>query len=289
MSTLSLPPAPRIAAPMVERWLRESERELCARGLSAQTRRIYLPKIRRLLTELDRAPADIAPDDLLSYLEQTAAERRPSPATLAQTLSVLRFFFRYVHHHPALLLALSERPGAVAPPPPVVPRRGVLRLLAAAKTRRERVLVGLLYGSGLRLSECRRVRLRDVDGKRLRLLVRDRDGLPARLTVLSPHTWTQVRPMLGPATERPVLPGRGTRALGGRALQKTLQGLARRGGLGPGITPRVLRRSFAQAMRDNGLTPAEVEALLGLRRGESGPRPRVPGSVAPPPSAASPL
>lgn len=274
---------PRVpSAPQLEFLLSESDRVLREQGLSPQSRRIYLPKIRHLLTHLGHTPPEkMDPDWLTAYLKKLVAIRKPSPATLAQTLSVLRFFFRHVVYHAQALRLLRERTGVVPAPAAILTREQVLRMLAAGADPRSRAMVGLLFGSGLRLGECRRVRAGDFRNQGRVVVVRDGNHESARATVVSPRTGRDIALLVtGFAAQQLLFPGRGGGVIGSRAVQKLLQQLGNRSGVGPGTTPRVLRRSFARALQQQGVELATVEQLMGLRS---------PGFTTPPSGVLSPL
>jgi integron integrase len=109
---------------------------------------------------------------------------RASPSTHVQALSALIFLYRAV-----LLVEPPWIDGLVRPPrvprrPLVLTRDEVQRVLGSMNGV-TRIMAELLYGSGLRLLECARLRVKDVDFSAGHLLVRDTKGQKDRVTVLA--------------------------------------------------------------------------------------------------------
>jgi integrase/recombinase XerD len=286
----SLPPSPDPAArsvglPSHEAVLQTTRRRLLSRGLAPQTRKLYLTRIRHLLLSLRRHPFLASPREVVSGVERTPGWKTLGRPTQNQTLSAVRFFFREVAGRPEVLEALRGCPLRGFSPPPRLRPLDIASLLRVTRSPRDRVLIGLLYGSGLRLGEALGVRVGDVDLRALTLRVPGRGNRPGRITVLPrcllPDLWTLMR---RGASARPLLAGRRGRVVGTRAAQKILQRAGRDAGLLAGINSQVLRRCFAEHLYERGVHPSVVQTLLGLHPSRDGDiEPRLP------PGAKSPL
>ncbi len=240
------------------------------RALAPQTRRLYLSRIRRFLTEFGRPPRALAPREVRAYVDELAADPGRGRGSVLQTLTALRFLYRETVPRPEVMVALRARPRIVPLGPPVLSRDEALRLWRAAPTDRDRVLVGLLYGSGLRLGEALAVAVGDVDraGLRIRAAARPR-----------PRRWVPLSPRLDPHLAR-LIAGRSLwarllqsglgRPLSSRAAQNALERAGTRAGLGRRVTPSLLRRSFAAHLLDRGAAPCAVQLWLGQSEREGG-------------------
>ncbi len=262
-----------------ERLLRLTESRLVEKGLAPSTRRLYLARVRHLVSRIRRSPGEITPLDLRRYLEDLVRERRPGPGTLAQVLSTLRFYFREVVHRPDLSEQLPGRVAGCLPPAPVLPRVAVLAMLGSAGSERDRLLIGLLYGSGLRLTEARALRARDLQPAGARIQVAARGRRPARTTVLSPRMRFLVERRLRECVaETPLLSGGAGGGLGRKPGEQAVSRAAVAAGLPPGVRPRDLRRAFAAHLEADGIPPRVVDRLLG-RGPERGGREPLPDWV----------
>lgn len=155
-----------------------------ARHYSRRTERAYTGWIRRfILASGKRHPAELGPTEITSFLTSLAVDRRVAPSTQTQALSAILFLYREV-----LALELpwlehvvrAKRPHHV----PVVLSRAEVRAALGQMTGVPALMAGLLYGSGLRLLECCRLRVQDVDFGRYEVLVRAGKGARDRRTML---------------------------------------------------------------------------------------------------------
>jgi integron integrase len=226
--------------------------ELRARHYSARTEKAYVGWIRRFVLFHGRRPPELLGSaEVTAYLTHLALAGHVSAATQNQAFNALVYLFREVLSRE--LPGLAEIPRAKQPLrlPLVLAReevQAVLRELHGTPA----LMCALMYGSGLRLLECCRLRVKDVDFLRCELTVRDGKGRKDRLTML-------------PARLAPVL----RRHLERVALQHRhdLEGDA-----GHVALPRALARKYPHASRDwpwQWVFPAtriHVDAATGERR-----------------------
>ena len=154
------------------------------RRLSLRTERVYVGWIRRFIRYHGmRHPRELSEREVSEFLTYLAAERGVAASTQTQALCALLFLYEAVLERPlARLQDLTwARPRSRVPvvlTPGEV--QGVLRELQGTP----RLVATLLYGSGIRLLECLRLRVKDVDLERHEIRVRDTKGGRARVTVL---------------------------------------------------------------------------------------------------------
>jgi integrase len=142
------------------------------RHLSRRTEKAYVAWIRRfVLFHGKRHPAEMGPAEITSFLSMLATERRVSASTQNQALGALLFLYRAVLERDVPWLddlVRAKRPGRL----PVVLSRDEVRCLLQAMHGTPRLMATILYGGGLRLLECARLRVKDVDFDRFQLVVR---------------------------------------------------------------------------------------------------------------------
>jgi len=130
-----------------------------------------------------RHPRDMAGNEVAEFLSWLAVERKVSPSTQNQALAALLFLYREV-----LEIDLEWVEGVIrakkARRLPVVFDRKEIRAVMEELDSTPRLVVSLLYGSGLRLLECLRLRVKDVDFERRRIIVRQGKGNRDRATLL---------------------------------------------------------------------------------------------------------
>ncbi len=170
---------------------------LRARHYSPHTEKAYLAWVRRLVAFCGRRhPIDLAAGDVSAFLLRVAGRGQASASTQNQAASAIAFLFRDVlGRSPAGVVPLA-RARASARAPVVLTAAEVERLLCALRGS-NRILVALLYGSGLRLSECCRLRVRDLDFARRQVVVRGGKGAKDRTTLLPERLVAPLREHLG--------------------------------------------------------------------------------------------
>jgi integron integrase len=157
---------------------------LSARHYSRRTEKAYVGWIRRYIVFHDkRHPSTMGADEVNAFLSSLARDRQVAASTQNQALAALVFLYRDV-----LDLDLGDLGNMIrAKRPkrlPVVLTRDEIALLMSTMSGTPRLIALLLYGSGLRLLECLRLRIKDVDFAGKHLLIREGKGNRDRVALL---------------------------------------------------------------------------------------------------------
>lgn len=267
----------------IQRFLSYLAHERRAAARTVQTYGRDLWALREFLRE--RAlPLDAARVDLMvlrTYLASLFEHNRP--ATLARKMASLRAFYRYLMRHgevasnPASALRL---PKVRKPLPKFLPVRDAFQVMDAPSQgsadplkRRDRAILELLYGSGLRVSELAGLSLAALDLQEGMARVLGK-GDKERLVPLGPPSREALQAYLE-VRERLRSPKRGIRdpqavflgRLGTRLTARQVQNIVRRyGALGAGrgdLHPHALRHSCATHLLDAGADLRGIQELLG--------------------------
>jgi integron integrase len=157
---------------------------LRSRHYSRRTEEAYCHWIRRFAYFHGvRNPAEMSEPEINAFLSHLAVKERVSASTQTQALSAILFLYRHVLGRRVGDLGgviRARRPHRL----PVVLDRAEVRSLLANLRSDVRLMVSLMYGSGLRLSECLQLRVLEVDFVRREILVRDGKGNRDRRTML---------------------------------------------------------------------------------------------------------
>jgi integron integrase len=151
---------------------------------SIRTEQAYIDWIKRFILFNDkRHPRDMAETEVTRFLTHLARNDNVAASTQNQALSALLFLYKEVLKQEIGWLGHVER--AKRPPKlPTVLTRGEVKRIFTYLKGTERLMVGLLYGSGLRLMECVRLRVKDIDFAYVQIVVRDGKGGKDRVTML---------------------------------------------------------------------------------------------------------
>ena len=158
--------------------------EIRVRHYSIRTEETYLDWARRfILFHNKRHPKDMGADEVQSFLSYLATERNVAASTQNQAKSALLFLYRDVMH--IELPWLDEIIAAKSPKRlPVVLTSAETRRLLNAMSGTMGIVATLLYGTGMRLLEGLRLRVKDVEFVRREIVVREGKGNKDRVTML---------------------------------------------------------------------------------------------------------
>lgn len=151
---------------------------------SIRTEQAYLQWIKRyILFHGKRHPKDLGADELRAFLSDLAIRGQVSASTQNQALNAILFMYREVLKTELPWIDGVQRAKRSQRLPVVLTRQEVQALLAQFEGTIW-LMAGITYGGGLRLLECLRLRVKDLDLDRCELIVRDGKGQKDRITML---------------------------------------------------------------------------------------------------------
>lgn len=130
-----------------------------------------------------RHPRELGKDEVIAFLNHLARERSVAASTQNQALSALLFLYKEVLAQPLDWLDDLDRVKRPARVPTVLTVGEVRRLLAELEGTKW-LIASLIYGAGLRLRECLKLRVKDIDFDYSQVIVRDGKGGKDRVTML---------------------------------------------------------------------------------------------------------
>jgi integron integrase len=154
------------------------------RHYSPRTEEAYIGWIRRyILFHGKRHPRELGENDIAKFLSNLAVEGRVAASTQNQALNALLFLYKEVLRRELGFIGETvrvKRPAKL----PVVLSRSEVKVVLQHLPGDYKLMGQLLYGAGLRLLECLRLRVKDVDLQYLAIIVRDTKGGKERRTML---------------------------------------------------------------------------------------------------------
>ena len=166
---------------MAKKLLDQLSDTLRAKHYSYRTEEAYLDWVRRyILYHHKKHPAKMGADEIRAFLVHLAVERSVAASTQNQALSAILFLYREVLRQEIepILLTSAKRPERL---PTVLTHAETVSVLDQLDGA-HKLMAQLLYGSGLRLMECVRLRLKDLDFQYKTITVRDGKGEKDRIT-----------------------------------------------------------------------------------------------------------
>lgn len=157
---------------------------LRAKHYSYRTEQAYVDWVRRFILFHDkRHPNDMGDQEINAFVTHLATERRVAASTQNQALSAVLFLYRHVLEREIATPSSTLRARKSEHLPTVLSKREAQAVIAQMSGL-PKLMTQLLYGAGLRLMECVRLRVKDVDFDHHQLLIRDGKGEKDRSTVL---------------------------------------------------------------------------------------------------------
>ncbi len=164
-------------------WLFELTRKIQAKNYSIRTEKTYLNWVKQFDCFLrGRKFDDVAPRDIESFLSYLAVDRKVSKSTQNVALNSVVFLMREVLNRPADEYGFThaKRDQRL---PTVLSKDEIKRLLVHVADDYA-LMVGLMYGTGMRLMECVRLRVKDIDFDYSQIIVREGKGNKDRVVPL---------------------------------------------------------------------------------------------------------
>lgn len=240
------------------------ERELKLRNYSPKTIKTYtslLAKFVKHFHPLD--PRSLSPSLIKEYLYSLLQNEHASSATVDQTINALRFLYVDVYKA-RFKFGEIARPRSEKRLPVVLSREEVLQLLYAVKNPTHRLMLQLIYSSGLRVSEVVNLRVRDVQLYNLTLFVRGGKGHKDRITIFSDKIKADMLRQMGGKQPADFLfiTQRGGKYTT-RAVQKVFEHAVQQAGIQKTASCHTLRHCFATHLLEAGTDIRYIQNLLG--------------------------
>lgn len=230
--------------------------ELRLRGLSPMTVRNYSFFITKFLTHANKPAEQLAAEDAKHYLSSLFESK--SKNTIMLAAAALKFLYTEVLKKDFSAVKMPKKDKQL---PTVLSPDEIKALINAADTEKSRLMISLLYSSGLRVSEVVNLRVQDINFEESTGWVRRGKGAKDRLFVLSA---TLARSLKGYLAERQnAYVFSKEKPLTTRNIQKIIKLTTTRAGIQKKVTPHTLRHSFATHLLEQGTDIRVIQVMLG--------------------------
>jgi site-specific recombinase XerD len=239
--------------------------DMTLRNLSPATIEVYVWSVARFARYFNTPPDQLGPEQIRAYLLHLIHERRVSLSYYNQVRCALRFFYTVTLGRDWII----EPFGKVRQPrklPVVLSADEVAEFLLAIPHIKYRAILMTAYAAGLRVSDVTRLRVADIDSRRMVIRIVQGKGGKDRYVMLSPrllavlrHYWKAVRPR-----GEYLFPGnRPNQHISSDAVWAVCREVRQRAGLDKPISVHTLRHSFATHMLEGGADLRTIQVLLG--------------------------
>lgn len=243
--------------------------DMAMRRFGRETQHYYIREVERFATWLERSPHTATAEEVRSFQIEQQEAGMPVP-TMNMMVSALRFFFTQTLDRPDLSRKLV-RTRYERKIPTVLSMEEVKRLLEATTSLKHQAALSVAYGAGLRSAEVSKLKISDIDSKRMLLRIERGKGgryrnamLPDGLLILLREWWRAGRQQGVMHADGWLFPGMNANVpLSTRQLHRVVVEAARAADLSKRVGMHTLRHSFATHLLEDGVDIRIIQALLG--------------------------
>jgi len=252
------------------------ERNISILGRSPRTFDNYSRHVAAMALHFQCLPTELDPEQVKDYLyELQQRSNTPSQTYFKHTVYGLRFLLKteglpYGHLHLPSIARADKLPV-------ILSRQEIWAMLHKAQLLKHRLLIGLLYGCGLRCMEVRGIELKHLDFDRMLLHIVQSKGNKDRYVPLSQHLVRGIKKYI--AAERPMqflFEGSGNpegKGFDGRYSQRGVQWavktVAKQAGILKEVHTHMLRHTYATHLLEDGVNILTVQKMMGHANIES--------------------
>jgi integrase/recombinase XerD len=246
------------------------QRNISILGRSQKTFENYARHVAAIALHFNCLPTELDPEQVKDYLYLLQQRSKsPSQTYFKHTVYGLRFLLKteglpYEHLH----LPTIAKPKTVTV---ILSKEEVWRMIKVASLLKHRLLIGLIYGCGLRCSELINLKISDLDFDRKTLLVVQGKGNKDRMLPLSEHLIRGIKTYISTAQPKIyLLEGKAgmhgddfNSSYSNRGVQWVVKSIAKQAGILKDVHTHTLRHSYATHLLEDGLNILTLKELLG--------------------------
>ena len=238
--------------------------EITLRGYSKRTRESYIYAIEGLSRFVQQPLHRLSDSQLQDYFRHLSLNKQLSRATILLHLNAVNFLYKHVLHKSFdIAICWPKRKQKI---PDLLSKLEVRTIIERVDNEKYRVMLMLLYGCGLRISEVLNLKVSDIDGERQTLKIREGKGgkgrfviIPSSVLTLLRYYWCHYHPTswLFPS-------GRNRdEQLHQSSLRKQVKQAWRKSGVVKSCSPHSFRHAFATHQLEAGMSLHQLQHQLG--------------------------
>jgi integrase/recombinase XerD len=241
--------------------MKELITEIKIRGFSGQTLKTYLYQNKKFLKFTNKQAKNVEEADIKEYLAHLISDKKLQNTSVALAKAALKFYYDEVLDKN---IVSFKTPKLQRKLPQILTKEEMKNLLRTLTHTKSRIIVKLLYSSGIRLSECLNLKVEDLELGNKIGWVRGGKGGKDRMFIVSEDVSKELIAYFASQnqTSGHIFEGKnGT--LSPRNVQKIVKSAAKRAGIQKNVSPHKLRHSFATHLLETGTNIRIIQELLG--------------------------
>ena len=212
------------------------------------------------LDYIKKDPNQVYEQDIKNYLSSLIAQKA-QPRSIALKKAALKFYFHEIIKKEIVNIKTPKIAKSI---PQILSKEEIKNLISHAHAEKSKLLIGLIYSSGLRVSECVNLKIPELELENNVGWVRKGKGSKDRMFILSELITLHLRMYLDNKKDKSeyLFPGKNGH-ISVRDVQKIMQNAAKKAELKKKVSPHTLRHSFATHLLDSGTDIRIIQELLG--------------------------
>jgi integrase/recombinase XerD len=243
--------------------------ELQRRNYAKSTISSYIRIVEDFSRRFNRAPDRLGPKHIREYQSELFTKRKFAASTVTIYLAALRFFYTKTLKR-TWSTAETPYPKKIFPLPTILSQEEVAQLIDSALTPYHRTLLMTLYATGVRRAELTRLKVTDVDSKRMVIHVQGGKGRKDRDVMLSPKLLDELREHWRRLKRKPsvwLFPGNSHHSsdqpITTKVVWQACRNAAKRASIKKNVHPHSMRHCFATHLLEQGADLRTIQLLLG--------------------------
>jgi len=228
--------------------------ELRLEGFSQYTIRNYTKSVRDLLNYAKKVPSALNEEDARSYLATLFDTH--SRATTSLIASAIRYYYSEILNKPIGRIKIPKKERKL---PEVLTQEEIDQVILAAPTLKTKLMIRLMYTTGLRVSELVIIKKQDIDFNTGRARIKGK-GQKTRQISIPPNILAKIKTF---SEDKNTFIFSDNQPLTTRNVQKILNRISKKLNINKKITPHTLRHSYATHLLEAGVDIRVIQTLLG--------------------------
>lgn len=239
--------------------LEDLETELKLRAFSPQTVKAYLFWNQKFLDFTKKNSQEMTEDDIKKFIGEKISESF-APKSIVLIKAALKFYYDGILKKNIVNL---ETPKITRKLPTVLTKEEVKKMIEFVENKKHKLIIKLLYSSGLRLNELINLKIGDLEFSENIGWVRGGKGGKDRIFILSNNLIEDLKKFTnGRASDGFLFEGRNGK-LSARSVQKVISNVSKKAGIQKSVHVHTLRHSFATHLLESGEDIRKIQELLG--------------------------
>jgi len=249
-------------------YIEKLEYRMKLKGFSPKTIKTYTYNVSQFIKFVSKDPEKVSKEDIESYFANLIDKKYMS-ASIKLNYASLKFFFSWVIPRNIDFIKI-DTPKKTKQLPRVLSKKDIISMINNTKNLKHKLMIEILYSSGLRVGEAVKLKLNDIDADRNVIRINQGKGNKDRQSILSNKLKEDLLKYLCTKRDNDIyLFSKNESHIVIKTAQKIVSNAAKKAKLNIKVTPHMLRHSFATHLLEDGVDIRYIQKLLGHSRLET--------------------